>query len=226
MVVDTRVQPGTIYEVLPDGRWAIYLDATMCGTFGVCPQMFKYSFIDSISPKGDRPFVRDLGSWWSEVMESIYKAVYSGIRLTSEQIIQQATFVWNSNDMNALEQLHPKTFKSFGGMYGALRLVAEYATRQLPIDYSTWKIVAAEASFGRNREVCVGENESVVLYWMGQPDLFVIMDGRLVPVDHKMVQTITRDLHTKYKPHIQMPGYIIAAQALCRSLDISRTNTI
>jgi hypothetical protein len=97
-------------------------------------------------------------------------------------------------------------------------MISEYAVRQLPIDRATWKIIAAEASFGRNKEVCIGETDKTVLYWMGQPDLYVISGGRFMPVDHKSVDKITPFTQKKYKPHIQLPGYIIAGQILLRSL--------
>lgn len=218
MTVEYQIKPGTFYEIRPDGKWEIYLDATMCGTFGVCEAMFYESFVNKLSPKGDRPWARDLGSWWSSVMEEIYTADFSNNRLDSKQIIDMSMQKWNELEMDKLEEAHPKMWKEFGGRFGALQMIAEYATRQLPIDYQTWKIVAAEASFGRNKEVCIGETDKIILYWMGQPDLFVISGERLFPVDHKSVAYIDAYISKKYKPHIQIPGYIIAGQLLCKSL--------
>jgi hypothetical protein len=216
--VSERIQPGQFYSIRPDGRWEIYLDATMAGTFGVCEMMFKESFVERLAPKGDRPFARDLGSWWSAVMEQIYTADFNSSRLDSKQIVDMSMKVWNDLQMDELEKYHPKMYKEFGGRYGALQMIAEYAQRQLPIDYSTWKIVAAEAHFGRNKEVCIGETDKIILYWMGQPDLFVISGDRLFPVDHKSIAYIDANTSKKYKPHIQMPGYIVAGQVLCKTL--------
>jgi PD-(D/E)XK nuclease superfamily protein len=213
-----RIQPGEFYKILPDGRWEIYLDATMCGTFGVCEAMFYESFVRCIVPKGDRPFARDLGSWWSAVMEEIYGAMFKESRLDSKAIVDMSMVKWNELQMDELEKVHPKAYKEFGGRYGALQMIAEYATRQLPIDYQIWKIVAAEASFGRNKEVCIGETDKIILYWMGQPDLFVISGERLSPIDHKSIAYIDASTSKKYKPHIQIPGYIVAGQILAKSL--------
>lgn len=216
--VEDKIKPGEFYKIRPDGRWEIYADATMFSIFGNCEQMFKYSFVDSITPKGDRPFVRDLGSWWSELMENIYSEFAKGTQFPLTDIPKLAMQIWTKLKMDELEQLAPKKWKEFGGRYGALTMIADYAHRQLPIDYATWKIVAAEASFGRNREVCIGETDKIILYWMGQPDLFVVSGNRVFPVDHKSVGYIDSFTERKYKPNIQIPGYIIASQILTKSL--------
>jgi hypothetical protein len=217
-VIDTKIQPGQIYHIREDGKWELYLDATMIGTFGVCPQMFKYSFIDNLAPKGDRPLCRELGSWWSDLMEVIYTNHAKGTTVPTADIPRIALELWVKLNMDEMEKLSPKQYKEFGGRYGALAMIADYATRQLPIDYATWKIVAAEASFGRNKEVCIGETDQIILYWMGQPDLFVIQNDRLLPVDHKSKSYLDAWTAKGYKPHIQIPGYIIAGQVLCESL--------
>jgi len=214
------IQPGTFYEKRDDGRWNIYMDATMCSVFDTCPQMFYYNFVQSINPKGDRPFVRDLGSWWSSVMENIYVPFSKGEPVPLEEIPQLALQIWDKMQMDELEKLAPKKWKEFGGRYGAVTMIASYATTQLPVDYATWKIIAAEASFGRNREVCIGESDTVVLYWMGQPDLYVISGGRIFPVDHKSVSYIDLYIHLRYKPNVQIPGYIVAGQILAKDLGI------
>ncbi len=218
LITEEKIQPGQIYEVRPDGRWNIYLDASMASSFGICNQLFQYQYVRNLAPKGDRPFARDLGSWWSKVMEHIYTNQYAGILLKPTELIDFATFEWKSLLMDELEAIHPKMWKEFGGRYGALTMIAEYGARQLPIDYKTWKIIAAEASFGRNREVKIGETDKIVLYWMGQPDLFVVFNDRIMPVDHKSLSSIDNYTARKYKPHIQIPGYIIAGQVLLKSL--------
>ncbi len=212
------IQPGEFYKIREDGKWEIYLDATMAGTFGVCEAMFKESFVERLTPKGDRPFARDLGSWWSAVMEEIYGNFDSAHPLQPLTILKIALDKWNELKMDELNLYHPKMFKEFGGREGAIQMISEYAARQLPIDYRTWKIVAAEASFGRNKEVCIGETDKIILYWMGQPDLFVLSGDRVFPVDHKSIAYLDGNTARKYKPHIQIPGYIYAGQVLCKSL--------
>src|SRR5215469_10913277 len=115
------IQPGQFYSILPSGKWEIYLDATMCGTFGQCEMMFYESFVKSLTPKGDRPFARDLGSWWSEVMEHIYGSWFSkGEKLSGMDALKLATKVWDEQKMDELDRFHPRSFKEFGGRYGAL----------------------------------------------------------------------------------------------------------
>lgn len=217
------IQPGQIYSILPSGQWEIYLDATMDGNFGVCPQLFKYAFIDNVHAKGERPWARDLGSWWSSVMESMYYGMFqyqkglSG-RPDPKDLVEMAARKWVELDMDKLKDIHPRSYSSFGGRHGALLMIAEYIERQLPVDYSTWKIISAEAHFGRRKEFLVGETNKVKLYWMGQPDLFVIFGNRVCPIDHKSVDKISPKLIKKYKPHIQLPGYILAARILMEQL--------
>ena len=218
MIIEDKIKPGEIYSIRSDGRWNIYLDASMASSFGICNQLFQYQYVRNLVPKGDRPFARDLGSWWSSVMELIYLNQFEGKYLQPDELVSIATTKWSELRMNELEALHPKMWREFGGQYGALAMIADYAHRQLPIDYKTWKIIAAEASFGRNREVCIGETEKIVLYWMGQPDLFVISNERIMPIDHKCLSCIDNFTVRKYKPHIQIPGYIIAGQVLLKSL--------
>lgn len=152
-------------------------------------------------------------------METIYINQYNEIYLRPDELVNIATTKWSELRMDELEAFHPKMWKEFGGRYGALTMIAEYGARQLPIDYKTWKIIAAEASFGRNREVKIGETDKVVLYWLGQPDLFVIFNDRIMPVDHKSLSQIDGFTQRKYKPHIQIPGYIIAGQVLLSTLN-------
>jgi hypothetical protein len=217
---DPMIKPGQIYEVRSDGRWDIFLDATMARTYAACPAMFKESFGENLVPKGDKAFARDLGKWWSRCMEEVYTAKFNDNPLQPKQFVELAMKVWNELEMDELEATNPKQYKEFGGRYGALQMISEYATRQLPIDYRTWKILAAEASFGRNKEVCLGETERTVLYWMGQPDLYVISDGRVLPVDHKSTGYIDAWTANKYKPDVQIPGYIIAGKILAKALNL------
>ena len=216
------------YKILPDGRWEIYLDATQDGNFGVCPQLYKYGFMDNLTPKGERPWARDLGSWWSTVMENTYAGMHQyqqDVKMnrparppSHDSLVNMAAKAWSDLDMNQLEKIHPRSYKQFGGQHGALSMIAEYIDRQLPIDYNTWTIISAEASFGRKKEVKVGETDKVILYWLGQPDLFVIFNKQLCPVDHKSVDKLDSRTIKRYKPHIQLPGYVVAARVLMKEL--------
>ena len=152
---EAMIQPGEYYKIREDGKWEIYLDASMCGAFGICQQYFKYNYVDSIKPKGDVFFARDLGSWWSAVMEQIYTAEFNKTRLSPQEIVAISMKIWNEMKLDTMEQTAPKSWKEFGGRYGAIAMISNYASTQLQVDYQTWKIVSAEASFGRNKDVCI-----------------------------------------------------------------------
>ena len=211
------VKPDTLYEVQPDGRWAFFLDNSKLAAFGSCEWLFRYRYIQNIRPKG-KSYPMSIGSWWSLVLERCYNDVANHKSLTQARAIQHAVAAWKEMKMDELKQYAPKKFESFGGAAGAVVMIDEYWRDYAQHDQQRWNIVAAEAGFGRKREVCIGENDRVVVYYIGKPDLFIINDGRLIPLDHKTVNNIRSDLTKKYKPHPQMQGYIVVGEVLARQL--------
>ncbi len=95
------------------------------------------------------------------------------------------------------------------------------ANTQYSIDTKVWKIVGVEEGFGLKQEIKLGETRSCVVYWIGKPDLVVVENDRLTPVDHKTVDHVDGNTIHQYKPSTQMPGYVYACEELARQLGYS-----
>jgi hypothetical protein len=203
---------------LPDGRLGLWLDASMCAEFNTCHRMFHYKYVLSKRPKVDFSAPRDIGTWWSLLMQKVFDDFLLGKKYGAEEVMLLGAELWINLGYEQLEAKHPNLFKSFGGVHGACAMAAHYAATQLPVDYASWHIVAVESIFGRHSDIVVGETHNWILYWCGKPDLCVVYSGRLSPVDHKTKSTITNDTPNLWKPSIQLPGYIFALQQICAQL--------
>ncbi|MGC1582522.1 MAG: PD-(D/E)XK nuclease family protein, partial [Candidatus Acidiferrales bacterium] len=134
--------------------------------------------------------------------------------------IELALLAWQECNMDASEKTFPSSFEKFGGKSGAYNLIANYFDQTYQFESQHWTIVASEAGFGLNREVLITGASDVMVYWLGRPDLIIIENDRLIPLDHKTVDRIESRQAAKYKPHPQTAGYIIAAQSIADSLGI------
>jgi hypothetical protein len=214
----TEVKPGQLYEILPDGRWAVFFDASMIKDFRFCEQYFMYQHVNHINSRGDR-WDASVGSWWSRTMELFYNAL-GAKDLTKGLAVELATAAWDELSMDRFKET--KDSVAFGGASGAIVMISEYFDYAFSVD-SNWTIIGAERGFGRRKEVIVGENDKVVVYYIGKPDLLIIEQGRYIPIDHKTRDRITPTIHAEYKPHPQTAGYIVAANVLLKQLGIDKT---
>lgn len=219
------------FKILPDGRFCFFVDATLIKDFAICERRFMFRHIKNLRQKRVKTgqvsleyisFPISIGGWWSDVMEDFYNHLKDKTPISEKQIQDIAIKNWAKHNLDALEKINPEPFEKFGGLSGAVLMLKDYYDNQYLIDRSTWKIIAAEAGFGLNKEVLVGESNRVVVYWIGKPDLVVIENDRLIPVDHKTVTKIDGRTAGKYKPGPQMPGYCFAVETVAKSLGIDR----
>lgn len=215
----TKVKPGTLYEVLPDGRWAFYMDNLMLESFGNCEQKFKHRHIDHLEPKGPKGWGLSVGLWWHDVLAWAYTKMKDDKVMPSlEDFLLHAGATWQSLGMNEYERTHPVQYKRFNGYKGALLMADRYYSNQLPYDFANWGIIAVEVGFGYDQEALIGENDLVVLYYAGRMDLLIEQRGRVEPVDHKTVDYVDSKINEKYKPHDATLGYIISAEHVAKRL--------
>ena len=222
----TEDKPFSFYELRSDGRYDFFVDASLLRSFALCERYFYLKHVKNYRPKGVpgvKPFAMAIGSWWSDVMEQFYWSLYmptpsASSPLTSEDIKDIAVTAWAKNNLDLCAQAHPKQFADFGDLAGAVLMLKEYHDRQFIIDKQNWRIVSVEEGFGLNREVPLGETNKVVVHWVGRPDLVVVENSRLTPVDHKTVTRINGDTSTKYKPSTQMAGYTYSCEVIAKSL--------
>lgn len=220
--MDKLVKVGQLYEKLPDGRWAFFFDSSAIRTFTDCEAMFKLKHIDNVGQRG-LAWKRDVGSWWSSTLELYYSAYRAnGTNVKMSDMMEFALHAWDEHKMDAFEAVAPASYTNFGGRNGAILMAGDYYHWAMPIDSMSWKqVVSVEQGAGRLREVKVGENGQVVVYYIVKPDMYVVNSQDLLePVDHKTKDYINSRLIHSFKPHQQMQGYIVAAQELANELGI------
>ena len=163
----------------------------------------------------------NIGSWWSRALARIYEYIQQHGTITIQQCQFISAAAWTELDMNKFEGT--KQHKDFGAQFGAITMMDSFYEAHIQHDMRKYKIVSAESGFGLKGEILVGENDRVVVHWVGKPDLTVLDGHRLCPLDHKTVNRIDGDTNSKYKPHPQIAGYIFAAGLLAKQvgLDVS-----
>jgi PD-(D/E)XK nuclease superfamily len=220
---DTKPQARALWDVLPDGRWDFYLDHSTLKDFVMCEQFFDYRHVQGIAQRGRLPITAGIGSWWSNTMESVYNHLKDHGTIERAASLGIAAAAWMELKMDDYEKLQPGAWDSFGGRAGAIDLIGSYYDTYLQQDARNWKVIGAESGFGLKGECLVGENNEVVVHWVGKPDLTIIDAKRLCPLDHKSVTRIDGDIHAKYKPHPQTAGYVFATEHIARSLGLDVT---
>lgn len=224
MVTSNLIKAGQLYEILPDGSWNFFLDSSMLRQFLECEQSFKYKYVDHIRLKGGPNFKMAVGSWWSSFMELYYNAHRAGTNLKLVDVIEYAAHAWDELNMDALGAEYPASLQEFGGKNGAVVMATEYFQWARPLDLARWTVVSVEEGSGRLRELLITDGRGDVrVYYIVKPDLFVIEDGVLTPVDHKTKDFINPKMIHSYKPHHQMLSYINAAQELASQLGLKTT---
>jgi len=107
---------------------------------------------------------------------------------------------------------------------GPILMAVQYYNQYAENDFRNWRIIGAENPFGGKNEVLVGEDDKVVVYYQGRPDLIVYdkQIDALMPLDQKTKDYIDYGIDLQYKPHSQMTGYVYATQTVARSLGWDR----
>lgn len=206
-----------------DGRWIFHLDNHLCQTFAGCERRFMYRHIRHINPKGLGSFKMQVGSWWSLVMKDYYEA-FAKHQLTEAFVMTAAASRWVEMKMDdygakTAPLIHQEQYADFGGRAGALAMARQYFLTNYDYDSRHIKVIAAESGFGLRNEVKVGENDKVVLYATGIPDLVVLEDGTYIaPMDHKSKDRIDKKCEESFSVDPQLTGYILAVKELARSL--------
>lgn len=222
MLIEAKTEKAySFYKLLPDGRIEFFVDASLMKSFTMCERYFMLKHVKNLRQKGygvTMPFPMAIGSWWSDVMEMFYNFLRDKRDVTQQDIQDFALTAWVKLGLDDCSLAEPDKFKSFGDLAGAILMLNEYYNSQYLIDKMNWKVVAVEEGFGLKKEVLIGENARVVVYWVGKPDLVVIENNRLTPVDHKTVTRIDGLTISRYKPSTQMPGYVHSCEVIAKQL--------
>lgn len=213
------------YKLRPDGRYEFFVDASLLKSFSLCEEYMHMHHVQNLQLRAAhtaKPFAMAIGSWWSDVMEKFYNRLRDGKEIGNGDLQSFALEAWVKQELDLVAQAEPKQMASFGDVAGAVLMLKEYHDRQYCIDKNIWKIVSVEEGFGLKKEVPVGETDKVIVYWIGKPDLSVVEQDQLFPVDHKTVNRIDGKTIHKYKPSTQMPGYCFALESIAKSLGLSK----
>lgn len=210
------------YEVMPDGRYKFRIDHHTINDFNTCDRYFEFRHMPADaaghvwSPKGLTPFKTQVGSWWSDVMESFYHEMSFGALPELATMIRLASEHWRELKMDDYAQIDPEKYDKFGGFPAAQLMSAEYYEAFAKTHFEQWIVVGAETGFGWRDELKLGEDDRVVVYYGGKPDLVVVdkAQNMLVPLDFKTKDHIPGNVSTMWKPHPQTAGYIFAVRSL------------
>lgn len=232
----------------PDGRLAFYIDNHLISTFAFCERKFFLQHIQRLRLKGPGGMAMSIGGWWSAVLEDFYNQIKTvqmvnslapkslapppsytppvlGRYPSQNEFIEAAAKRWREAKMDELAAARPKAYKEFGGALGAARMAMEYYMGQGRLDCANWKIVGAEKGFGQRGEVMLYEDDKVIIFYMGKPDLVVLADNgnTLLPVEHKTIHRIPKNIAVKYKPHAQVKGYVFSLNVIAKELGYDKT---
>lgn len=217
-------------KAAPDGskRLAFYVDNHLISTFNFCETKFNIQHILRLRQKGPGGLAMNIGGWWSAVLEDFYNMIRMSQLATPQvlsyptrnEFIEAAAKRWRESKMDELAVTKPKAYKDFGGAGGAALMAMTYYEYQGRLDAQQWKIIAAEKGFGQKGEVLLYEDDTVIIYYMGKPDLVVLADrgNTLLPVEHKTIYRIDTHIQSKYKPHPQIEGYVFSLNVIAKQL--------
>lgn len=229
-------------EVMPDGRWKVRFDHHMIDSFKKCQLFFNYRHVEHLRYKGGHSWYAEFGIWWASVLEDIYRdmAWRQANNMpgpAKSDFIIKAVKKWQAMDMVRFELMAPKLYTSFA--VGIMGILVDKREIKMPMgvvnmivgyydfvigrsDYTKWKVITAEQTFGIHSEVIIAENDRVVVAYTGRPDLIVYdtVNKEVYAVDHKTTGSIDNNYRLSWKPNAQLAGYTTVVQKILDDLKI------
>lgn len=219
------------YEVMPDGRYRFRVDHHTINDFNTCDRYFEYRHMPDAAglvwgTKGVSIKIA-LGSWWSSVMELFYREMTFGALPSEHHMLKFASDAWREHNMEQYAQQDPEVFDKFGGLPGGQLMAMEYYEAFAKQHFAQWTIVGAELGFGWRDEMPLGEDDKVVVYYGGKPDLVIWEKSQnmVMPLDFKTKDSVPGNAALKYKPHPQTAGYIFAVTQMMNTIKLARPET-
>ena len=221
------MENSQFYEVLPNGKYRFRVDHHTINDHNTCDRYFMFRHMGDSkgmvwSTKGTSIKIA-LGSWWSSVMESFYHEMQFGALPSDHMMLKFAADAWREHNIEQYKNQDPEGFDKFGGLPGGQLMATEYYEAFAKQHFTQWGIVGAELGFGWKDELPLGEDDKVVVYYGGKPDL-VIWDkaqNMIMPLDFKTKDSVPANAALKYKPHPQTAGYIFAVRKMLEQLVVA-----
>jgi hypothetical protein len=218
------VQNTQFYEILPDGRYRFRVDHHTINDHNTCDRYFSYRHMADSQGRvwGSKTLNIKiaLGSWWSSVMESMYHEMACNTLPTEHHIYKFASEAWAEHNMESYKNSDPEVFDKFGGLDGGRLMSLEYYESFAKQHYNQWTVIGAELGFGWKDELPLGEDDKVVVYYGGKPDLVVLDNAQnmIMPLDFKTKDSVPSNSSVQYKPHPQTAGYIYAVKTMLEQI--------
>jgi hypothetical protein len=232
-------QHPNIFTLAEDGVLEIYADNHMLSSLRTCEGYFVEGIINRIQGRG-RGWSLTFGIWMHQMMEYFYQAhkedwqgewnfrreifdadgklaLAEGLKFQQnpQNFIQLGQLEWTAANMDEFAEF--KQYKALRGFQGAALLLLQYYTCHAN-GQERLRIVGAELSFGRNREVPIVVTHTLQYpfraYLTGRVDLVVDNGIVIGPLDHKTTAYFDGTEGSSYKPHDGMCGYTYALNTL------------
>ena len=212
------------YKLLPDGRYKFRVDHHLINDFNTCDRYFNFRHMPDANSlvwgSKQTNLKIAIGSWWSHVMESLYHEMTFNVLPTEHHVFKFASDAWQELNMEQYANVDKEYFDKFGGVDGARAMALEYYTAFASQHFSQWQVIGPELGFGWKDELKLGEDDKVVVYYGGKPDLVVLdkSQNMIMPLDFKTKDAVPGNASVLYKPHPQTAGYIFAVSNLLDSI--------
>jgi hypothetical protein len=146
----------------------------------------------------------------------LYNEMSHNVLPDDNMMYKFASDAWREHKIDDYKNSQPDVYDKFGGPDGGRLMALEYHEAFAKQHYTQWQIIGAELGFGWRDELPLGEDDKVVVYYGGKPDL-VILDrsqNMIMPLDFKTKDAVPGNASVQYKPHPQTAGYIFAVSQL------------
>ena len=216
-----------------DGALEMYLDNHMLSAFRECQGYFEEQFLSHPNqmfvPTG-RTWSLEFGQYFHKCMEYFYQGqrddwegVFQGVDNSVEvkqdfmSFLQICSDLWTVYDLDfymskEFEKNIGKSCRALGGHEGALTLFTQYYRTHFRQE--RFRFVGQELSFGRNKEVLIGEWNMGRFYYCGRIDMIVDDSIAIGPMDHKTTSYFDGEERDNFTPDDGMQGYVFSVQRM------------
>lgn len=223
-----------------EGVLEMYLDHHSLSQMRMCEAKFMEEIVECIHPRGARYWSLEFGVWSHDCLDVFYDAFKkTGQPPDMQEWTKHGLKLWDLYDLDYYKPdplkltknmtTDEKKYHAFGGRQGAAGFLLHYYGFYMN---QRLRVVATEVSFGRGREVLLGEFKipptiysegfesqedwykyawlTVRVYLTGRIDLLGDNTYKIGPVDHKTTARFDGFEHNDFDPHEGITGYIYA----------------
>jgi len=214
-----------------DGVVEMFLDHHSLATFRSCEASFELSMMANIKGKHK--------SWNLEfgiVFHKMVELFYIGKRDETFEFndwLSKACYYWHLYNIDSQFEEH-KMYKTLGGLHGFLAMLGQYATH-FAAEVDRLRVIGIEITFGKKREVPLGEfqvseyytqgnvkgfqfgSKEVRCYLTGRIDFLMDSGNAIGPLDHKTTAFFKGSPSASYDPQEGMTGYVYATNYILKS---------